>query len=894
MGRGTFRTFEMLRGLRKAVLVLSTLLLVGFGALVLLAKVYESEVKQKLIGALNEQLNTPVSVSGMDLTLVARFPRASMRLSDVLAKEVRSDGAPVDTLLFARELYLEFSLLDLFRGDHTVQEVHAVNVKLYPGLDANGKENYIVWRTDSTSKASSPINLDEVSFNDLTLRYRDDRSALVVHTRSNTLTFRGRFDQQLNQLAVAGDVQLGSWWNGKDLVLADRRAYVRLNMEFGGNDALFRITKGEVRSGSVPLEVTLAVVPTAHGHDLDLRANGLGLDLADVVHLLPADLPVDLRRYALKGEVDLAVRYAGPTSGPSLSVGAKVVKGRLKEQRSGSSFTDVFGELALELTPQGVPRKLVVKNFSAKSGSGSVSGNWQSNGLRDASVKAELRADIALADLLRFAQVDTLEQVGGRLKADLHVNGKLRDMGQVRPKDLRGLTISGTLASRDATLKMKGIRHRIEHLDADLAIHGNDATVQGLQAELQGNRIVLSGTLGNLVPFLLFDDQHLMVEAKGASPRIDLATLISNENSGEGVKDYRLTLPSSIELALQAQVDELVFEEFKATGISASLAMRNKVLRVAPMVFTTANGRVNGGLELDARDTDRSYPLAINATLEGIQLKALFREFQDFGQDFIGHRHLDGRTRAQVAFNAPLSPGMKLDMDRLVCVIDIAVDNGHIKDHAPLLEVADHLQKNKLVAPFVAIPELRKRLGDIHFARLENQIQIRNGAVHVPQMLVSSSVMDIELSGTHWFDDRIDHHLNFRLSDLFRKGQVQDEFGPIVDDGTGMRIFLHMYGTASDPQFGNDGAMAAAKRKRQFQEEKQELKQILREELGLFKGRTSATTSTPQGPGTPLFQVVEPGAEPTPTAEIKPRGRKGLGRLMDEKQEEEQVTFEVE
>ena len=29
--------------------------------------------------------------------------------------------------------------------------------------------------------------------------------------------------------------------------------------------------------------------------------------------------------------------------------------------------------------------------------------------------------------------------------------------------------------------------------------------------------------------------------------------------------------------------------------------------------------------------------------------------------------------------------------------------------------------------------------------------------------------MDLELSGTHWFDDRIDHHLNFRLSDLFRR-----------------------------------------------------------------------------------------------------------------------------
>lgn len=899
MAWDTFRTFQMVRKLRNAVLVLAALFVAGLGALVLLARVYETEVKQKLIGALNSELNAPVSVSSMDLTLIARFPQASMRLNDVLAKEVRSDDATPDTLLFAKELHLEFSLWRLFTGDYTVQKIHAVQAKLYPALDANGNGNYIVWKTDSTSTGSSPISLDKVSFSGVDVRFRDDRSTLVIASHSRSLALSGRFTEKLNTLTLNGDVHLQRWMNGREVVLADRQAYLRLAMEFGGADALFRITKGEVNSGSVPLEVTLAVTRGKKGNEIDLRATGLGLELADAVKLLPESITQDLRRYTMKGEVDLAVRYAGPLSAASLSVGANVVQGRLKEQRSGTTFTDVFGELALELTPKGTPQKLVVKNFSAKSGNGSLSGNWQSNGLTNAAVKADLRGDIALAELLRFAQVDTLEQVSGRLKADLHVQGKLRDVGDIQPKDLRALTITGTLASRDATLKMKGVRHKIEHLDADLAIHGSDATVQGLKATIQGTDVVLSGTLRDLLPYLLFEDQRLVVEAKGSSPRIDLAALVSSEGSSTTAKDYRLTLPSSIELDLQARVDELVFEEFKATNINAAMGMRGKVLRVSPMTFATASGKVSGGLELDARDPSRSYPLAINATMDDIELQELFREFQDFGQGFIGHKHISGRTKAQVAFNAPLSPDMKLDMDRLTCVIDIVVESGAIKGHAPLLEVADHLQKNKLVSPFVDIPELRRRLGDIRFAKLENQIEIRNGAVHVPQMLVSSSVMDIELSGTHWFDDRIDHHLNFRLSDLFRKGSTDDEFGPVVDDGTGMRIFLHMYGTANDPQFGNDGAMAAAKRKKQFQEEKQELKQILREELGLFKGKTqpASPTAATTDPVAPRFQVVEQGTDTNPTAGAQapePRQRKGLGRLMKESKDEEEVIFEVE
>ncbi len=899
MGRDTFRIFRMVRRLRNAVLVLAALFVVCFGALVVLASVYETEVKVKLIGALNQQLKAPVTVSDMDLTLVARFPQASMRLHDVLAKEVRTDSVPPDTLLYAQELFLEFSLWDLFRGSYTVEQIHASHARLYPALDGNGHGNYLVWKVDSSSTGSSPISLDKVSFSDLQVRYRDDRSALEINTHSKALSLNGRFSEELNTLTLSGDAHLRSWKDGPEVILADRQAHLRLALEFGGSDAIFKITKGEVHTGSVPLELTLAVTDGPKGELIDLRANGLGLGLADVVNLLPESITKDLRRYTMKGEVDLAVKYAGPLSGPSLSVGAKLVQGKLKEQRSGTSFTDVFGELSLDLSPQGTPSKLVLKNFSAKSANGSLSGNWQSNGLTNASVKADLRADIALAELLRFAQVDTLEQVSGRLKADLHMQGKLRDVGDIRPKDLRVLSITGTLASRDATLKLKGVRHTIEHLDADLSIHGNDATVQGLKAELQGSAVVLTGTLRNLMPYLLFDDQRLVIEAKGSLPRIDLAALISSEGASSNAKDYTLTLPNSIELDLQARVDELVFEEFKATGITASVSMKGQVLRVSPMSFATASGKVNGGLELDARDASRSYPLAINATLNDIELQQLFREFQDFGQDFIGHRHISGRTKAQVAFNAPLSPSMKLDMDRLVCVIDIGVDNGAIKGHAPLLEVADHLQKNKLVAPFVDIPELRRRLGDIRFARLENQIEIRDGAVHIPQMLVSSTVMDIELSGTHWFDDRIDHHLNFRLSDLFRKATSDDEFGPVVDDGTGMRLFLHMYGTANDPQFGNDGAMAAAKRKKQFQDEKQELKQILREEIGLFKGKTDPPTPTDVGTTStaPRFQIEEQGTDTNPTAGAqgpKPRERKGLGRLMKEDKDEEEVIFEVE
>jgi len=830
----------------------------------------------------------------MDLTLIARFPRASMRLTNVLAMEVRSDDQLPDTLFHAGRLFLEFSLWDLFQGHYTVQEIHASDVLARPALDRNGAPNYIIWRSDSTG-SDAPIDLRQVSFDKLQVRYRDDGTGLEVEGRSDALSLSGRFASSGNNTRLIGDATLLALRTAGGTTLADMEGTLDLRLRFGMADTLFTIDKGDVMLGTLPLELTMDVVDEGKGGQIDLRARSIGADLAAVAAVLPGDLGAALKRYAIRGEADLGVVYAGPLEGATLSLAAKIKRGRLKETRSGAEFSDVFAELDLEVGPEGSVKHLEVKDLRAQSSTGSISGEWSSKGLRNAAVNAHFKADVALSEVLRFAQVDTLEQVSGRLAADLEVKGRLRDMDDLRPQDLRALAITGTVSLRDATIKLKGIRHTATHLHADLGLNGTDATVQGLRTELQGVPITLSGSLINLMPYLLFDDQRLLIAAKGSAPLVDIGAWVSNTDATAADKEYMLTLPAMIDLDLQADVSKVRFEEFTATDLSARVLLQDRVLRVDPVRFGSASGTFAGGLRLDGRDPGNALPLTITATCTNINVKQLFAELQDFGQDFIGARHLSGTANATVALEAPLSNGLKIDTERLVSVIDITLENGSIKDHAPLLAVADHLQKNKLVAPFVNTGALRERLSDVRFARMENQLEIRNGAVHIPAMLVRSSALDLELSGTHWFDDRIDHHLNFRLGDLFRIGKPADDaFGPVADDGTGMRIFLHMHGTAGDPQFSNDGAMAAARRKQQLQEEKAVLRDILREELGLFKGRAEEDRKIRQDTdtGRGRIQFEEDGAPPD-TQREKPR--RGLERLLkDTKETQDQGRIRIE
>jgi hypothetical protein len=102
-----------------------------------------------------------------------------------------------------------------------------------------------------------------------------------------------------------------------------------------------------------------------------------------------------------------------------------------------------------------------------------------------------------------------------------------------------------------------------------------------------------------------------------------------------------------------------------------------------------------------------------------------------------------------------------------------------------------------------------------------------------------------------------------------------------------------MYGTASDPVFANDGAMASAKRREQFQQERQELKSVLREGFGIGKGGTGKPDPAEQ----PALRIELEDEDGTSTGKdsTTQTPRRGIGKPRDkgpEKEEQERIQLE--
>ena len=107
-------------------------------------------------------------------------------------------------------------------------------------------------------------------------------------------------------------------------------------------------------------------------------------------------------------------------------------------------------------------------------------------------------------------------------------------------------------------------------------------------------------------------------------------------------------------------------------------------------------------------------------------------------------------------------------------------------------------------------------------------------------MDIMSSAFNINLSGKYSFDGVYDYHLKILLSDLLSRKARQNnsdinEFGVIENDGLGKTaLYLKITGDKNDNRIAYDVKNLGATIKKDIQEEKSNLKTILKEEYGWY------------------------------------------------------------
>ena len=797
------------------------------------------EVKKLFVTEINKSLVSEVQIDDVQLSLIKDFPFASVRFSGVRIKEAVNPPTH-QNLLTAGTISLRFNLWDLLQKKYRVKNIRLDNIELGLRIYADGSDNFHFWKeSSSTGNQNFNFELQRIVVHNMHVRFVNDAARTFADAKLPAFVAKGNFNSSKYELSLAGNIMLHEFKSHGVSYVSDRSLNLWLLMDADNTTGFYNISKGEIETGKLRLSAAGSVVYSEKQKQVNLAVTASGSTFEEMISLVPARYVKSYEGYKFEGKGNISSKIAGVFGNgrlPSVMVRLEMQNGNITERKSGIGLHGVSGQAVYQVQQDGANEMLSISNLKASLGKGFVSGSLSMHGFSAPAISCNLNLSMNLNELQQFLKYEHFTSMNGWLKMNAIFSGTIADINRPVANDFLRSSFTGNGSIQQAELGLKGYNLPVKNIQSQFAFNGNDLQLQQLTFQAGRSDFSLRGTLGNLLAWIFVKNEILSVTGSLASERFDWDELSGAQQSSGN--EYQFRLPGDISISdLKIKSNNFTFGKFSASNLTGTGHLRNKVLSVADVSMLTCQGRVTGQATINAQPGTHSL-LQAKARLENVNVKMLFREFNNFGQDDLKDENLEGAVSSDVVFAASMRNNLDIDLNSVKAHADIMIENGRLVNYSPMQSLSSYLRVEDL--------------SDIRFATLHNQIDIANQVIYIPAMEIKSSAIDLQLMGTHTFNNDLDYHFTLALADLvaskFKKQAKsrdnQEEFGPVEDDGRGRtKVFVSLTGTVDNPVVKYDKKAMREKISSDMKAQKTELKEALRKE---FKRNSADTTRKSQ------------------------------------------------
>jgi hypothetical protein len=814
----------------KTVVWLSVITVVLGLAVVSLVFIYEDEVKSAIIDELNKNLRSEVKVDpkNIDLTFIKSFPKCALEFKDVLILEA-IDKKQRDTLIFAENILLLFNLKDIWNKNYTIKKININGAKCDLRIDKQGRPNYIFWKKSETKNSDNlKFALAEISLAKIDLSYKNAEQKVKVALFFKEATFSGNFSDEQYALQTHGKARLEYLQIGKDNLLKQKDLKYDLELDINKNN--YKIHKAELALN----EMNFAIDGNCNYKDsletADISFNGKNLDIESVLSLLPGKYAERMNDYKSEGDFfskGNLVYKAGQKTNINAEFGINNATITHKQQNMQLKKVNVQGSLSVNEKDD----FLNLKNISAELGNNTLNGYCLITNLSDPYLNLGGAINAKLEDINNFWPIDTLQYLSGSIQLNAQIKGNLNEMK--RSAFSPNISAGGSATLKDIKTKFKGKENEINISEGGFVLKDRNVAVNNFKLVIGNSDVELNGELPGFLNYLFDAQQPLVINAGLKSNKIVLEDILyGGSNSASG----KVNISANLNFDLNANISNFSFAKFEAQSVLGDISIHNQKIVAQNILLNTMEGKAKVNAIADA--SGENIVIKAEADLQKINISKLFLEFNNFGQNTLNDKHLKGFATANLSFAGNWSKELVSDLESVVATGSLIIEQGRLMNFKPLESLSKYVEVN----------ELR----DIKFSNLQSSFDIKNQIITLPKTVLKNSALNIEFWGKHTFKNEIDYHIKLLLSELLTSKkrankQLDEELEFVEHDPENRRcVYLLMTGTVDNPIIKYDRKGLKQKIGEDIKAEKQTLKQILKEEFGLFKKDSTLIKTEPK------------------------------------------------
>jgi hypothetical protein len=802
--------------------------------LISLSFILRDQVGEIILDSLNRNISTRINIGTFRLSLLKKFPKASLEIKDVLVfsssgfdKDAFRD-INSDTLLIAGTLSVDFKITDILKGVYDIERIGISKGEICLLTDSAGRVNYrLSYGKDVTEKEEMSLNLQRIILSEIKVSYHNLATKLML----DGVIGEGRLSSRItgNDIMFNADADL--------LVTAIRidsysinnpfRARLELKMEDSERGILFR--KGSLALEGFRFNISGTV---SEDKNLNLNLSAEEIDLSKIRKYLPPGYLKPIADYDFSGNLSLKGQLTGAISNtayPHLEATCVLNKGGIVYPATGMiirnlSFTGYYSNGPGN---RAETSSVSLKNFRALIGSAAYEGNFTVGNLKNPVSELDFTGRIIPGELRQYFTLKSLSAASGYCDLKLKLRTDYWPKDSITPDDIIKLEPEASVNFKAFTLGLKEKNILFSDVNGEVFI-SDFLTAKNLNLNYKGQNILINGSFLNLPGWITGQSVLLKADADIyfdiLRPETFTGENHTKKESVSGKQAFRM--PPDLELDIRLKADSLKYERFPASDMAVHLVYRKRTFTFNSLYMKSLDGIISGNGFISQTSNKSLLARGVFA-LDGINIRNTFSRFRNFGQDFIMENNLSGNLTGTLSLLLPLDSLLIPQVRSLVAEGKYVITDGSLIDFGPVKELSS----------FIELSELE----NIRFARLENDFFIRNNSLYIPQMEVNSSAADLSVNGKHNFDNTFEYHAKIRLSEILSKKRKRSknsvtEFGAVEDDGLGRTSLLLRIESQGDRiKVGYDIKAAGNKVKSSINTERQSLKTILNQEYGLYK-----------------------------------------------------------
>jgi len=352
-----------------------------------------------------------------------------------------------------------------------------------------------------------------------------------------------------------------------------------------------------------------------------------------------------------------------------------------------------------------------------------------------------------LDNLHQFVQLEKGTEVSGIMNADLKFSGNKTAIDKSQYDKIH---TTGTVDLQNIKYRSKDYPDGITIVRSAVTLNPTNVLINNFEGKYLNTNFTANGMLDNLIGYAM-QNQVLKGTMNVTADKINLNDWMGSDtvSSSAGSTSEPFQVPGNMNLTIHAKADEVKYDKVNYNNVDGILVMNNETIGLQNVKTEALDGTIALNGSYSTKENKKQPAVALSYDVKDIDIQKAFTSYVSVKKLMPIAQFLAGKLSSPLSMTGNLNGDMMPDFSSLTGKGNLLLLQGILKKFAPLEKLASTLQ----------IEDLK----EVSLKDIKNYIEFANGKVLVKPFTVKVKDIDMQIGGTHGFDQSLNYIIQMKV-----------------------------------------------------------------------------------------------------------------------------------